>query len=199
LSLTSIQKTEQLLLFYLVLCATSSASCDLPVPPGPTIASVVVVCSLVKSFASSSASCDLRPTKQEFCEKGMINGVLLAPSSSAYSLFRALSCSSPYAVGIETPRILSRQYTMSSSSVVMRLSAYFFRSDILNLCRGQLRNAASGMLVISWISWLSNAFSPIGCPPRKKNSTDTGAISSWSVHPRVNYALARNNASQSLR
>jgi hypothetical protein len=194
MSLASIQKTEQFLLFSLVLCATSRASCDLPVLPGPNIASVVVVWSLKKSFASSWASCDSRPTKDSFRKNGMIDGALPVASTSACSRLGALSCPSPYVIGIEMPRSPSRQYTMSSSSVFVRFSAHRIRSDVLNWSRGLLRSAASRMPVIPCMSYSSDALSPMRCPSREKNSTDTGAISSCSVHPQVNHGLAQNAA-----
>jgi hypothetical protein len=90
LSLASIQKIEQFLLFFLVLCTTSSASYNLLSPPGPTITSVAVVCSLLKSFASSLASCDSRLMKRGFCENEMIDGTLSAVSTFACSLLCAL-------------------------------------------------------------------------------------------------------------
>jgi len=151
-SLASIQKIAQFLLFCFVQCTTSSASCDLPVLPDPTIAIVVVLCGLLNSLASASASCTSRPTKCLLRKKGITNGALLAPSTSACTLLDALSCPSPYAVGIETPIIPSTQYTISSSSVVSRSLAHCFRSDTVNRSRAQLRNAASGMLVMSCIS-----------------------------------------------
>ena len=79
----------------------------------------------------------------------MIDSASLAPSSSACSLLRALSFPSLYAVGIETPRIPSRQYTISSSSVVMRFSAYLSRLGVVNSSKEQLRNTRSGILVVS--------------------------------------------------
>ena len=186
------------MLFSLVLRATSSASCDLPVPPGPTIPSIVVVCLLLKSFASSSTSCSSRPTKDSFRENGMTDGALPLASISACSLLRALSCPSPYVMGIEMPRIPSRQYMMSSSSVVVRFLAHCLRSDALKCSKEQLRNAASGMPVILCSSPARDALSPMCCPSREKNSTDTGAISSCSVHPRVNHVFAQNAAFHSL-
>jgi hypothetical protein len=117
----------------------------------------------------------------------MIDGVLPAASTSICSLLRALSCPSPYAMGIEIPRIPSRQYTMSSSSFVLRCLAHRPRSVVLNSFKGQLRSAARGMSVISCMSWSSDVLSPICRPSHEKNLTVTGAISSWSVHPRVNH------------
>lgn len=128
----------------------------------------------------------------------MIEGILVAPSSSASSLYCALSRPSLYITGIKTPRIPSRQYTISSSSVVLRFLAYLCRSVVENWSKGQLRSAASRILVISCISWSSDTLSPIGYPSREKNPTDGGAISSWSVHPLVNHTLLQNKASQSL-
>jgi hypothetical protein len=196
--LVSYQKTVQFLLSCFVRCATSSASCNLPVPPDPTIASVVVLCLLLNSLASASTSCTSQPLKCLLRKKGMIDGALPAPSTSVCSLLDALSCPLPYAVGIETPMTPSRQYTISSFLVVLRFLAHCICSDTVNWPRAQLRNAASGILVILCISWSSNALLPMRCPLHKKNSTKTGAISSCSVHPPVNQALAQNDDSHSL-
>ena len=182
----------------LTLCATLRASCDLPVPPGPTIASVVVVCRLLYSFASSSASCDSRPTKDSLRENGMIKGALPAALILTCSLFRALCFPSPYVAGIETLSSPSRQYTISSSSVVVRFLAHVNCLDVLNWSRGSFRSAVSGMPVILCMSVSSDALSPMRCPSREKNSTNTGAISSCSVHPRVNYVLLQKEASYLL-
>jgi hypothetical protein len=62
----------------------------------------------------------------------MIDSALLVASISACSLLCAFSSPSPYVISIEMPRSPSRQYTISSSSVVLRLLTYRLRSVVLN-------------------------------------------------------------------
>lgn len=145
--LTSIQKTKQLLLFCYVLQAALCVSFNLSALLGPTIASVVVVCSLLKSFASSSTSCSLQPTKDQSCKNRTIYSALPASLILAYSLLNTLFFPSLHVVGIETLRTPSRQYTMSLSLVVLQFLTYCLCLDVLNQSKGQLRNAASRMLV----------------------------------------------------
>jgi hypothetical protein len=57
--------------------ASASASCVLPTPPGPVIATRAVDSS-TKSFPSSLASCGSRPTNQSFWAYGTRNSVALA-------------------------------------------------------------------------------------------------------------------------
>jgi hypothetical protein len=120
----------------------------LPVLPSPIIASAEVVWLLLKSFACTLVSCSSRPTKASICEKEIIDGTLPAASTLATSLLNALSFPSLYVVDMEMLRSLSRQYIMSSSSVVTQVLACRLCLDVLNWSKGQLRIAASGIPVI---------------------------------------------------
>jgi hypothetical protein len=96
--------------------------------------------SVSKHSCSPAVGCDIvlmacykgQSDLRSLDKNGIIDGTLPVASSSACSLLRALSCPSPYAMGIEMPRSPSRQYTMSSSSVVMRFPTHRILSDALN-------------------------------------------------------------------
>jgi hypothetical protein len=111
---------------------------------------------------------------------------------SSCSLANAFS-PSPCSIGIDTPKIPSRQYAISFTLVVLLFAAY----DIL------LTTGASARTVLSRRTWpsipvtassalLKPAFVPRSVHPLSRNSATSNAISSCSLHPLVNHWHAAN-------
>src|SRR5215471_11136613 len=98
---------------------------------------------------------------------------------------------SPYISDKNTPKIPSKQYTLSSFNIVVRLAAQLIRSSMLNSERLCPLNTPIGILVISWISCSNDILLPSRLPSSEKNSTVGGAKSSCNVQPRVNHRLRR--------
>ena len=104
------------------------------------------------------------------------------------SLSRRVVCTSPspYICDKNTPKIPSKQYTLSSFNIVVRLAAQLIRSSKLNSVRLCPLSTLIGISVISWISCSNNILLPSRLPSLEKNSTVAGARSSCNVQPREN-------------
>lgn len=88
-----------------------------------------------------------RPDTRMFMSPSIIVSVeLLIP---AIILNRAFFFPSPYMGDMNTSKMPSKQYTWSSSIVVLRFAAQRIRSSILNSDRRDLPNATTGISVIS--------------------------------------------------
>lgn len=111
----------------------------------------------------------------------------------------AYASPSPYISDKNTPKIPSKQYTLSSFNVVVRLAAQVIRSSTLNSVRLCPLNTLIGILVISWISCSNDILLPSRLPSLEKNSTVAGARSSCNVQPRTNHRLRRKASFHIIR
>ena len=95
-----------------------------------------------------------------------------------------------------TPNNPMSEYASSSCLVVLRPMAQHIRWAMLKFENRRCRvKTVHGMPVIWERSPASVAFVPISRHSLEKNTTTAGAMSSWSVHPRVCHRLFRNGES----
>ena len=93
-------------------------------------------------------------------------------------------------------KIPRSEYALSSTLVVSRAAAHERRWATLNSLRGSMRNSASWLIpVIPVIRHARLDLDPMGVQVMERKTTCRGAMSSWSVHPRVNHRLRRNSES----
>src|ERR1700749_979150 len=85
---------------------------------------------------------------------------------------------------------------LSSSRWVLRYATHDIRSSTLKSDKESPRRALFKIPVTSQIIVSKDNLSPSRSPSKVKNSATPGAISSWSVQPRLNHRLCLNAYSQ---
>jgi hypothetical protein len=101
---------------------------------------------------------------------------------------------SPYIGVMYTPKRSIKEYALSSIRFVfLRVAQDIFLAILTLIADLIFRTATSTLVIFSMASDIrSSVLDPIKDHEPSKNRTSFGAISSWSVHPRVNQMLLEN-------
>lgn len=106
---------------------------------------------------------------------------------------------SPYIVGMWIPKRPMREYARSSMRVVCLPAAHDMRRAMLMRPKGvSCRSTGASTPVILSRRSARSYFVPSVCQWRERNRTETGAMSSWRVHPRVNHLLPEKEVSDEM-